>query len=215
LSREKVAPQIENAIQKSTPLALLAGAIGAMIALSIALFFEKGVVPFAQLSASIPLFWAAPVALLFFSRHRLTWSFAQGTWAPSLLLGIWLASQWVRICSEEYRKGVRSPHYKSAQGRGVSGISLKMIYGFLPQSSTVLQIFFMQMGNLISGTLIIEATFSRPGLGTYLIDALQKRDWPCFDAALLTTGLICIGSNILSEGVRQWIDPRLSRSSST
>jgi len=61
----------------------------------------------------------------------------------------------------------------------------------------------------LSGSVAIELIFGRPGLGSLLIDAIQTRDYPVVQAALVVFALLVVSVNLAMDLLYVWIDPRL------
>lgn len=61
----------------------------------------------------------------------------------------------------------------------------------------------------LSGSVAIELIFGRPGLGSLLIDAIQTRDYPVVQAALVVFALLVVAVNLAMDLLYVWIDPRL------
>jgi ABC-type dipeptide/oligopeptide/nickel transport system permease component len=58
---------------------------------------------------------------------------------------------------------------------------------------------------------VTEAVFSWPGLGTYLIDAVLKRDYPVIEAATFITATASLLGTRLGNAAQALVDPRSSR----
>jgi ABC-type dipeptide/oligopeptide/nickel transport system permease component len=68
----------------------------------------------------------------------------------------------------------------------------------------------LQAGAFISGALFAEQIFSRPGIGTAVIGAIQSRDYPVIQVIVLTTGVMFALITIAVDIVMQVLDRRLS-----
>lgn len=66
-----------------------------------------------------------------------------------------------------------------------------------------------QFGNLLSGALVIELVFALPGVGRLLFDAVQARDYPVVQAAVLLSALVFLVSNLLVDLAYAYLDPRV------
>ena len=67
----------------------------------------------------------------------------------------------------------------------------------------------LQFGWLFSGAFFIEAAFSRKGLGTVLVDAINGSDFPLVQGAVLFTALFYVVLNILVDLAYALIDPKI------
>ena len=65
------------------------------------------------------------------------------------------------------------------------------------------------MGALFGGAVATETAFGVPGLGSYLVQALNSRDWMVIQNLVLIYGTIAVIINILVDLSYAWIDPRI------
>ena len=73
---------------------------------------------------------------------------------------------------------------------------------------TVLGIYF---GYLLGGTVIVEATFTVPGVGRYMLQAVALRDYPVVQAGALITAALFIVLNLSVDIVYALLDPRIRK----
>jgi peptide/nickel transport system permease protein len=72
--------------------------------------------------------------------------------------------------------------------------------------------FGMELGFVLSGSLLTEIVFSYPGQGYLLVRAVQSLDYPLIQGLFLTVTLAVLGANWLVDLVYVWLDPRMRRS---
>ena len=80
-------------------------------------------------------------------------------------------------------------------------------------SQTVLQEFFtmvmLDVGYLLSGSVLIETVFSYPGLGTLMQEAVQTRDYPLIQYTFLVSSVLTIAALFLADTLHHRVDPRV------
>ena len=64
-------------------------------------------------------------------------------------------------------------------------------------------------GTLLSGAVITETVFARPGVGKLLVDAISNKDFPVVQGAVLFIALIYIIINLLVDLSYAYLDPRI------
>ncbi|MFM0302208.1 ABC transporter permease [Paraburkholderia sediminicola] len=69
----------------------------------------------------------------------------------------------------------------------------------------------LQLGNLMGGTVLVEAMFNWPGLSTLLVDAVSKRNYPLVQGGVLTIAALYILINLGVDLVNGLLDPRIRR----
>jgi oligopeptide transport system permease protein len=62
---------------------------------------------------------------------------------------------------------------------------------------------------VITGSILIETIFALPGIGRHFVDAALNRDYPLVMGVTLVYGSFLIVFNILTDGLRAWLDPRV------
>ncbi|OYT56069.1 MAG: hypothetical protein B6U76_04575 [Desulfurococcales archaeon ex4484_217_2] len=73
----------------------------------------------------------------------------------------------------------------------------------------VVTIIGINFGYLLGGTVLLETVFSRPGLGTLLIEAVYARDYPQIQASVFFFSLVFIMVNIGVDILYSFLDPRI------
>lgn len=69
----------------------------------------------------------------------------------------------------------------------------------------------VNLGKLLTGTIIVEAIFSWPGFGRFFIEAIFNRDLPVIQFYVLMAACIFILSSLIVDLLQLIIDPRISR----
>ena len=62
---------------------------------------------------------------------------------------------------------------------------------------------------MLAGAVVIETVYSLPGIGRMVISAIQRRDLPVVQGALVLTGVLFVLVNILVDVLYALIDPRV------
>ncbi|MBA3541403.1 MAG: ABC transporter permease subunit, partial [Deltaproteobacteria bacterium] len=69
----------------------------------------------------------------------------------------------------------------------------------------------LQFGSLLSGAIIIENVFARPGLGTTLLEAINERNYPVVQGTVFVIAVIYVFVNMLVDLAYGLADPRIRR----
>jgi len=70
----------------------------------------------------------------------------------------------------------------------------------------------LQLAYLLGGVIIVEAIFAWPGLGRLAYQAVQARDYPVLQGAVLLFAVIFLLVNFLVDLLYAWLDPRITYS---
>lgn len=71
----------------------------------------------------------------------------------------------------------------------------------------------LQIGFLLSGSVIVEVVFSWPGVGRLVVDSIGQRDYPVVQAAVVLLSALLIFINLIVDILYATIDPRIRYSS--
>jgi peptide/nickel transport system permease protein len=102
-----------------------------------------------------------------------------------------------------------SDYMRTARSKGLSERAALIRHGLRNALTSVVTIMGLQMGALLSGTLITEMIFSWPGLGRLLISAIGARDYPLVEGCVLTFAMTYVVVNMAIDLVYAVIDPRV------
>ncbi len=214
-----VAQMIEYAIPTTLELAAKSLAIGLILGIGIAsaaTIWPRGaaawLVDFVNLwSIAIPTFCVGLAAILIFA-IGLGWMKVLGNGVvPALVIGIDIAGQIVKPLREELKEASAAPYVRAAKARGESPARIVLAH-LLPNAAPVaIALSGLILAGLIGGTLTMEVLFGLPGLGTLALQAIQGRDYPVIQAAILLFAVAIVLVNAATDLLQRLLDPRLRR----
>ncbi|WOD65253.1 nickel ABC transporter permease subunit NikB (plasmid) [Niallia taxi] len=168
------------------------------------------------IGAAIPSFWLGYLFIFFFSVKLDIFPVeGTGTWKhlilPSITLAFPLIALYTRLLRNSILENLQEPYVLFGKTRGIHGgiITGKHVLRMsIPPMITGLG---MNIGNLMTGAIIVEAVFSWPGFGRYFIEAIFNRDVPVIQAYVLLAVCFYLISNLFVDLIQMYIDPRISR----
>jgi peptide/nickel transport system permease protein len=175
---------------------------------------DVGAMSFSMLGISIPNFWMGPILILVFSLWLgLTPVSGRGgagsVILPAITLGTALAAILARMVRSSLLEVLNEDFVRTARAKGLpEGVVIwrhAMRNAWLP----VVTLLGLQLGALLGGAVITETVFSWPGLGSLLVESIQKRDYPVVQGCVLIISLAYVGVNTLTDLVYAAIDPRI------
>jgi peptide/nickel transport system permease protein len=128
---------------------------------------------------------------------------------PAVALGLGLAAGLARMTRSSVLEALYDDYVRTARSKGlreqavVGGHVLRN--ALLPVVTTS----GAAIGALLGGAVATETAFGVPGLGTYLVQALNSRDWMVIQNLVLIYGTIAVMVNLLVDFSYAWIDPRI------
>ncbi len=175
---------------------------------------DYGTMGFALFGISIPNFWMGPLLILIGSLW-LGWFPVSGQegWnavvLPAMTLGTAMAAILARMIRSSALEILKEDFLRTARAKGLDPRQV-LIKHILPNALLpILTLVGLQLGGLLGGAVITETVFSWPGLGLLVIEAIQQRDYPVVQAAVLCISLTYIIVNLLTDVLYTWLDPRI------
>lgn len=167
-------------------------------------------------AAALPHFWLAIALILLFST-TLGWlppvsvPGPSGLVLPALALAIPLAGFLGQVMRESLLNAAASPFALAARARGESTTGLFWRHTLRHAAIPAVGLTGWAFGTFISGAVVVETIFARPGLGRSLLAAVQLRDVPMVVGVVLVVALGYMIVTTLTDAADRWIDPRLRR----
>ena len=128
---------------------------------------------------------------------------------PAVTLAISLCAFLTRMIHTAVAGELRQPYVLLAQSKGLSEFQIFSRHILKNAMIPIITIMGLQMGALLSGTIIIESIFSWPGIGTLLITAIRQRDFPMIQGVALFIAALYLLLNLLVDLSYPFINPRI------
>ncbi|EEG77273.1 ABC transporter permease [Dethiobacter alkaliphilus] len=170
------------------------------------------------IGVAAPVFWLGIMFQIFFS-VRLGWFPSGGMegWQsyvlPSLTLGMASAALISRITRSSMLEVLRSEFIVTARAKGLTERVVIFKHALKSAFIPVVTVMGLQFGTLLGGAVLTEIVFSWDGIGRLMVDAIQNRDYPLVQGAVLLLAVMFVLINISVDIVYAWLDPRISYSS--
>ncbi|HBW37553.1 ABC transporter permease [Desulfosporosinus sp. BICA1-9] len=168
----------------------------------------------AMLMASIPGFWLGLMMIILFSL-KLGWlpSNGVGSFAhfimPTIILSIPFAAQLLRMTRTTMLETIRQDYIRTARAKGATERTVIWKHALKNALLPVITVAGMELGALLGGTVVAEAVFSIPGIGTLILTAIRMKDIPQVMATVIfLASLFCI-IMMLVDILSSFIDPRI------
>lgn len=215
-------PDLRAAISYTFPLAFAALAIGLAISIPLAIlatkrpgsWLDRCAVGIASLGNAIPSYWLGLILILIFA-VQLAWLPALGASTPAhailpaLTLGLGVAASLTRIIRSGILEARGQPFLPAFRRRGVAAQSIGRDHIAPHAAIPVVTVFGLELAFLLEGLVLVEVIFGRPGLGTFLVQAILSRDFSHVQAVVVLTALIFVTVNLVIDLIYRAIDPRI------
>lgn len=164
---------------------------------------------------SVPQFWLGLLAIQFFSVY-LGWLPVAGYSGkfselilPSFTLGATVAAIMARFTLAAFLEVLDEDYIKTARAKGVRENMVMWKHAFRNALIPVVTMIGLQFGFLLGGSVVVETVFAWPGLGRFMIEAVEVRDYPVLQALLLLYSFHFVFINLLVDMVYGVINPEI------
>jgi len=128
---------------------------------------------------------------------------------PSLTLGIILSGMFVRLTRTNMLETLRLDFVTAARARGLKESTVTYGYALRNAFLPILTMMGLQFAMLLGGAILTETTFSWPGLGRYLVDRINFRDYTAIQGAVVVFGLFVTLVSLVVDILYAYFDPRI------
>jgi len=137
------------------------------------------------------------------------WTSIQYLFLPAMSLGIVISGIFERIVRVNLRQTLLSDYVEAAKARGIKPSAILFNHALKNAMIPVITILGLTLASMLGGAVLVEVTFSWPGLANRLFEAIVGRDYPVVQGIVVFFALIVTIASILVDIVNAWIDPRI------
>lgn len=231
ISREPVGAELLARLPVTAELTVLAVAASALLGVPLGVLTAVRARPggggaagrlISGLGVSVPEFVLGSLVVFVFSRYAL--GLKVGAWVPltedpaanlaaavlpAAVLSIFSISVTARTTRDAVMGVLVEPYVTAAVGRGESPWSIIRHHILRNAATPVVTLLGTITAYLLGGALIVEHVFNLPGVGSYLVQAVGRRDYAVVQAGVLLAAAVFIVMNVLIDLIVGVLDPRL------
>ncbi|MBB4201010.1 hypothetical protein CCR94_00680 [Rhodoblastus sphagnicola] len=165
------------------------------------------------IAASLPDFWLGLILITIFA-FTLHWfpsaggDGLQALVLPALALAIPLAGWLAQVMRQSFADALDQPFALTARARGVGEWRIRLRHALPHAVLPGLALSSWAVGWLIGGSVAIEQIFARKGIGTLLLAAVSKRDYPVIMGSVFLIAAVYVAVNLATDAIHVAIDPR-------
>jgi peptide/nickel transport system permease protein len=212
--REALWPTFELTIAGLTVALVLGVPLGILAALFHNSWLDSTAMVVALLGVSTPVFYLGLLLLFAFSFHfHLFPATGAGGWQnlvlPALTIGFASSAFLARLVRSSMLEVLRQDYVTTARAKGVKERLVVARHALKNALIPVVTYFGIQLAGLLTGAIVTEQVFSRPGLGRVAVTAIGNRDFPLIQGTVLVTAIIYVFVSLLIDLSYTVIDPRI------
>jgi peptide/nickel transport system permease protein/oligopeptide transport system permease protein len=169
----------------------------------------------AYAGVSFPVYWVGLLLILVFAVH-LRWFPPSGSGGfsylvlPAITLGMRSIAFLSRMTRAAMQEVLRSDFVRTARSKGVGERRVVLRHALRNALLPVVTVLGLDFGSYLTGSILTETIFSWPGVGRYVLTAIEKRDLPAVQGSILFLSLVFVVVNLITDLVYAKVDPRVA-----
>ena len=128
---------------------------------------------------------------------------------PATILGLGLSGGLMRLVRTQMLEVLRQDFIRTASAKGLAEQAVVLRHALKNAFIPALTVLGLQVALLVSGTVVLESIFVLPGMGRYLLESVQGRDYPAIQGLNLIFATVIVLTNLLVDLLYGWLDPRV------
>lgn len=128
---------------------------------------------------------------------------------PSIALAITWIGYLARLVRTSLLEVLNTNYIRAAKAFGLRDRLIFYKYALKNALIPTVAVLGVGLGSLMGGAMFAEIIFSRPGMGTFVYNAINARNYPMVRAGVLVIAILFIAANLIADFVNSWLDPRI------
>ncbi len=169
----------------------------------------------AYAGVSFPVYWVGLLLILVFA-VMLRWFPASGYGGfaflvlPAITLGMRSVAFLSRMTRAAMQDVLRSDFVRTARAKGLGETPVVLSHGLRNALIPIVTVLGLDFGSYLTGSILTETIFSWPGVGRYVLTAIEKRDLPAVQGSILFLSFVFVLVNLVTDLVYAKVDPRVA-----
>ena len=220
--KRKLPVTLELSLMAVTLSTLLGIPTGIIMALKQDTWLDYGLRVFSLAGLSIPNFWIATM-LLVFGMYVLDWNprlgytsfindpagnMSQYIW-PAMIVGYSSMATKARMMRSTMLEVLRQDYIRTAHAKGLRYYLVVTRHAMKNALLPVVTIIGLSFAAILGGSVIMERIFNLPGMGNFLVEGMNNRDYPVVQTLVLVFSMWIVMVNLVVDLSYGWLDPRV------
>jgi peptide/nickel transport system permease protein len=151
--------------------------------------------------------WSPPIHFTEFSKDP--WAHVSQFLLPAFILGLASAAAIMRLTRAMLLEVLRQDYVRTAWAKGLRERVVVFKHSLKNALIPVITVMGIQVAQILGGTVIFELIFGLPGMGRFLFDAINQRDYPVIQGVNLIIVSVVVLINLMVDTAYAWLDPRI------
>lgn len=222
ITQRPIAQDLRERFPKTVQLALAAMALAASTGIALGVLsaarpgaaVDRLAMLVSYAGVSFPVYWVGLLLILVFA-VALRWLPPSGSGGvaylvlPAVTLGMRSIAFLARMTRAAMLEVLSGDFVRTARAKGLSETAVILRHGLRNALIPVITVLGLDTGSYLTGSILTETIFGWPGLGRYVLAAIEKRDLPAIQGSILFMSLVFLLVNLLTDLVYAKADPRV------
>ncbi len=188
--------------------------VGVVAAAKRGTWVDQTLMSLAIFGISAPVFWVAIILQIVFAL-TLHWLSLSGIKTPAyfilptIALGVRYAASIARVTRTSMLEVLSQDYMRTAEAKGLRYWVIVVRHALRNALIPIITIAGTQLGDIFTGSILIESIFSMPGMGKMMLDAINARDLPLIQGGVMYIALICVVVYFVVDVLYAVVDPRI------
>ena len=221
--KDRLAPSIELGILQIMVAIIVAVPIGIISAVRQDTWLDYVLRLFAIFWLAVPSFFVG-VLLLYSLARWAHWSppitnykgffddpllNMQAMFLPALAGGLAIGAIIMRFLRSQLLEVLRQDYVRTAWSKGLRERAVILRHALKNALIPVITVISLLLAMVASGNIVLETLFQLPGIGFYVVNAIQQYDYPVVQGVVLVVAAGLVFVNLLVDMAYAWLDPRI------
>lgn len=211
---DRLPATLELAVASMILATLIAIPIGVIAAVRRGSWIDTVTRWFATVGQSTPTFWLGLILIMIFAVDLGLFPSSgrggiQHLILPAVTLGWYSAAAIARLTRSSMLEMMQSDFVRFERLSGLPEWVIVTRHALKNAAIPIITYMALQFGVLLSGAVVTERVFAWPGLGQMVVEAINMRDYPVVQAAVLVASLLFLLINLAVDLIYSWLDPRI------
>jgi peptide/nickel transport system permease protein len=130
---------------------------------------------------------------------------------PAFAVGVGWVGYIARLVRAALLDTLQDNHVRTYRAFGISDMRIALRFALPIAIVPVIAVLGVGLGNLLSGAVLVEVVFARPGLGSLAHDAVTTRDFPVLLGTVVVTTALYVIANLATDVIAALLDPRIQQ----
>jgi len=188
--------------------------VGVASAVKHGTWVDRALMALSIFGISAPAFWVAIILQIVFALN-LHWFPLSGVKAPiyfflpTIALGTRYAASIARVTRTSMMEVLNQDFMRTAEAKGLKTWAIVIRHALRNALIPIITIAGTQLGDIFTGSILIESIFAMPGMGKLMLDAINARDLPLLEGGVMYIAAICVAVYLVVDILYAVVDPRI------